>query len=480
LTGLEEIWLADSSISDADLQHLGRLTQLRRLTLDAAGITDGGTAPLAGLTNLQSLNLMGTSLTADSIQHLVTMQHLESLSFPAPLDDQALGWLRRLPNLKRVNRGLQNPQIGCYVTDAGLADLAKLRCLSNVSLRDARSGAELPGIDVPESADTMTDAGLAHLWEKGNLTYVQLSGHDITAAGLRWSPRLFWCHRVSIQVQRPLDEFFCCPLEVGEAMAILTPKGLSLETDKDATNDRRGPREVHFSWQEPGFQLDVLRSLPTIRRLLLRRDTRALLVGGWENLQYVPELVEFEMPRTFDSELQLDGEAIRYLSRLPQLERLVCALSENLSAEEFAPLGRSPRLAVLELLCGTLSTEHLRAIGQLERLVSLRIRTHSGSVDDDEALKHLRPLTQLRELRLDGISDVGLHSIGQIESLARLTISGSTGVGGSGRKITDEGLQHLEKLPALEYLDLRGTAVSNDGLSAFAGRHPRVEVPMKK
>jgi hypothetical protein len=265
-------------------------------------------------------------------------------------------------------------------------------------------------------------------------------------------------------------------LDAGEAAAELRPNGLALSTDKDETGQKQGPLQVFLTWDEDGFQLGVLRHLPSIRRLTFIPQRNSPLVGSWENLQYVPGLFEFEMPGRHDWKIKLDAEAIRQLSRMPHLQRLVAALPADLSPKDFAPLGQIPRLAVLDLWCGTLGAEHLRALGRLERLVSLRIFTTRGSVDDDEALQHLVALKQLSELRLDGIGDAGLAHAGQIKSLTKLTLSIPSGLKTATRLAADEGLRHLEDLPALQILDIRGTGVTRDGLSGFAARHPWVHV----
>ena len=479
LTRLEDLTLAHSTISDTDLKHAGRLKQLVNLTLHAPEITDRGIEHLAGLTNLQHLDLIFTSVTADSVRHLVAMRRLKSLMFPAPLDDEALGCLVRLPSLTQVARGGWNPRITCYVTDAGLADLAKLRCLPDIVLSDARDGTKLPGIDVPDSADTMTDAGLAQLWKKKNLNSVWLSGRDITSAGLRWSPELLQGAGVTIQSPRPAAMFLRGPLDVGEAKLDLHSNGLSLTAENDRTTEKLGPRNVHIIWSETGYQLDVLRHVPAIRHLRMGLQGSVPLVGSWENLRFVPGLRYFQASGQHDSQIKLDAEAIRQLSRMPELYLLVCVLPDDLSAEEFAPLGDIPRLAYLNLHCGTLSAEHMQTIGRLERLTSLRIITRSKAVDDEEALKHLLPLTRLRELWLEGVSDAGLSYVGQIKSLAQLTLGGSRANGGSDRQITDDGLRHLENLPALTHFNLRNTTVTSEAWSAYAARHPGVRLDMQ-
>ena len=55
---------------EVSLAHLGRLSQLRSLTLENAAITDAGPGHLKALTHLEALNLKGTKITEVAIRDL--------------------------------------------------------------------------------------------------------------------------------------------------------------------------------------------------------------------------------------------------------------------------------------------------------------------------------------------------------------------------------------------------------------------------
>ena len=71
LTQLRELTLNRNEITDAGLAHLEGLTQLQTLDLEHTKITDAGLAHLEGLTKLQSLGLAQTRITDAGLTHLV-------------------------------------------------------------------------------------------------------------------------------------------------------------------------------------------------------------------------------------------------------------------------------------------------------------------------------------------------------------------------------------------------------------------------
>ena len=69
-TGLRGLALINTSVTDAGLEHLSGLRQLRVLYLEggsaAVGITDAGLVHLKGLTNLEELHIPGLDRITDS------------------------------------------------------------------------------------------------------------------------------------------------------------------------------------------------------------------------------------------------------------------------------------------------------------------------------------------------------------------------------------------------------------------------------
>lgn len=58
-----EVDFSNSKVSDAGLEHLKRLTNLRTLYLSETAVTDAGLEHLKGLTNLEWLNLTDTQVS---------------------------------------------------------------------------------------------------------------------------------------------------------------------------------------------------------------------------------------------------------------------------------------------------------------------------------------------------------------------------------------------------------------------------------
>lgn len=72
-----ELDLASTTVSDEDILHLAKFTNLRRLKLNETKITDEALKTIGKLENLRSLNLYGTEVTDVGIKALSNLKHLE-------------------------------------------------------------------------------------------------------------------------------------------------------------------------------------------------------------------------------------------------------------------------------------------------------------------------------------------------------------------------------------------------------------------
>ena len=79
LASVNEAWLDDARVSDAELEHLQALTKLTALDLSGTRVTDAGLEYLRGLTRLRFLDLSDTRVTNDGLKHLQGMTRLETL-----------------------------------------------------------------------------------------------------------------------------------------------------------------------------------------------------------------------------------------------------------------------------------------------------------------------------------------------------------------------------------------------------------------
>jgi hypothetical protein len=102
LTGLEELVVLRSSHGDAGLAHLKGLTNLKRLVLGTIHVTDSDLVHLKGLRNLTSLTLGDNQLSDAWLAHLKELTNLSELDlYYAQVSDAGIEELKRaLPNLK--------------------------------------------------------------------------------------------------------------------------------------------------------------------------------------------------------------------------------------------------------------------------------------------------------------------------------------------------------------------------------------------
>ncbi|MBI2825595.1 MAG: hypothetical protein HYX69_13005 [Planctomycetia bacterium] len=155
LANLEEVFVSGDAITDDGLAHLGRLSRLKKLGLDAA-ISDAGLAHLAGAAKLESLNVVSPKLTGAGLATLPA-ESLTELQLMGPFDDDGLKAAARFKNLKRLY--INNTE----VTDAGLAHIEGLDQLESVFLEDTK----------------VTGAGLVHLAGLTKLTSLRLNTRDV-------------------------------------------------------------------------------------------------------------------------------------------------------------------------------------------------------------------------------------------------------------------------------------------------------------
>jgi hypothetical protein len=109
-----------SSVSDAGLEHLKGLTQLRELDLRFSPVGDNGLKYLNGLARLRTLDLSDTNVTDAGSEHLKRMTHLQTLNLEdAQVTDAGLEHLKGLTQLKMLIL------LGTHVTDDGVNRLQK-------------------------------------------------------------------------------------------------------------------------------------------------------------------------------------------------------------------------------------------------------------------------------------------------------------------------------------------------------------------
>ena len=160
-----------STVTDAHLEPLAGIAELRTLDLYEAGVTDQGVKHLKGLKNLERLFLRGTQVTHGGLAHLVGMQRLTSLNLAkTKITDAGLVHLKGMQHLEELWLN------GNDITDAGLTKM------------DIRHKTKLKLLHL--GATGITNEGLKQLENLTDLEWLWVHHTKITGRGLNSLNRL--------------------------------------------------------------------------------------------------------------------------------------------------------------------------------------------------------------------------------------------------------------------------------------------------
>jgi hypothetical protein len=194
LDQIADLKLGDAKhITDAGLTHLTGLDRLRSLDLHSAvSITDAGMIHLAKMTELREIRVGSPAISEAGIAQLARLPHLQNLSLRR-INDGGLACLAGLTELQELSL------IGADISDAELARLKNLKNLHRLNLA-CNYG--------------ITNAGLAHLAGLTELHDLDLSYcHKISDTGFRHLRTLRKLRRLN------LDETWVSDAEVATATA---------------------------------------------------------------------------------------------------------------------------------------------------------------------------------------------------------------------------------------------------------------------
>jgi Leucine-rich repeat (LRR) protein/tRNA A-37 threonylcarbamoyl transferase component Bud32 len=402
----------DQQGTNALLDQLVPLTDLRSLTLARSNVAVEGLVHLEPFANLVELNLMGTTLS-----------------------DEGLARLKTLLSLRKLN--LQATE----VRDAGLEHLLRLRNLVSLDL----------------SGTKVSDAGLAHLQKLPRLQSVKLGRTAVTGpAALALRKELPRCaigldERQTVQWLLSIDS----KLDIVDG----GPERMIAK----ATDMPAGPFQVVAVYNEHHFtdeDLPQLQVFTNLKRLSLGRSK--VSDAGLVHLQPLTNLQGLGLYGT-----GLTGEGFVHLKALPNLKNLDLYIV-RLTAAGYAQLSTLTNLEELNLG----QTNCAAYLAFLKPLTKLRLLSLLNSDVNDASLEHLGPLTNLTslDLRNTHVTDAGLRHLKALTNLEVLHIGGNYQSGtGRNAAFRDDGLVHLKSLANLKSLTLAGASVSDAGLIHLQG-----------
>jgi hypothetical protein len=250
LVNVVEVGLANSEISDADLERLKGLPQLQPLWLNGRKVTDAGLKHLEGLSKLQDLDLNGSKVTDAGLERLKGLTQLRVLGLGyTKVSDVGLEYLKGLTHLEHLDLN------DTKVSSAGLENLKEMTRLQRLYLSNTK----------------VSDAGLEHFKGLTQLVWLVLENTNVSDAGLehlkgltglRWL-RLNHTKVTGEGVKKLLRALPNCNISYLDELEYLRLTGTNV-TDDGSEKLRKAPPKCRIEKNrllppEPPYPIDNLR-----------------------------------------------------------------------------------------------------------------------------------------------------------------------------------------------------------------------------
>ena len=421
LTGLRELHVYFTDITDKGLEPLAELQNLEKLTLPG-DITDVGFAEVARLPRLKVLAGLGYGVTSKSADLLAGITTLEELRLRQhQMTDEDLACLAKLPRLRALSLG------GSELTDAALLHLQNIPTLKSLNVSD---------MDI-------TDAGAAHLAKMTQLEELNVHNTLLTDCGM--------AHLAALPSLKKLmlDGFGSNRIEITDEGMASIGKMASLE---HLRLPGYPPRRDNIT--DAGFA--HLADLKRLKYLWACTSSISPLSDvTLEHLAHVSSLEALTISST-----RFTDQGLAHLARLTNLRELSLSTAVGpITDTGLAHLAQLRQLRRLKLgRGGELTVPGLSQLNALSELASLNVGTHlvrgDGTALDLSGLSKLERLTILGDLR-----DRDLATLANLRSLEYVVLRGP---------FTREGALHLTGLPNLTSFNMIGPGISDDVLDCLA------------
>ena len=432
LTGLQEINLLGTGILGTGLKYLVKLKSLERLVLHSTRVGDNELAHLANLPSLKRLYLSGTQTTDAGMVHVGKIASLEVLYLSWRVGDEGLSHLGNLTSLMHLIVRDES------VSDEGLSHLAGMSRLENLLLQRTQ----------------ISDEGLIHLRQMKRLKGLFLSGTRVTQKGLVHLKDLRDLEHLelSFDVDTGLEHLS----KLTSLRVIRIDAGSITAKELEILSKMKSLEEIYVNcsrsdWGDNTSEVltELAKSLD-LKSLHICKGLTDEVLMSLVNMQSLQELA------IIDSGVQITGEGIAALAKIPSLRKLSILDVELPSEKQWEALGKLSSLEHLELdsIRSRITDGHIAHLSGLRRLKHLSVNPsyvmHSGGdrmLDiTGKALMYISNLKALESLSLSGVifTDAEIQHLAGLPALKLIIFYNSD--------VSEEGLRRLqEKLPALRY-----------------------------
>ncbi len=443
MADLERLWAGDTFV--ADLAPLAKLTGLQDLDLHGTAITDDTISHLLHLTSLRRLDLQGTNLTDASIATLVRLPNLETLNlYRTKISNDGLARLAKLPRLRQVD--IRYTRVTATGFDAFRAALPQARIL--FAGASSRPQAPPPAGDLRQWV-----ASIGGTVRNG---FVSLRGIPLSSAAVAALAR--WPGLRSLDVEAT---------GIGDSALVQLAAITSIE-------------ELNLN-QNPVSDSGVrhLAPLANLRKLSLNNTyVEAVDLPAWPqltelsllgapvsdlaSLARLPQLRHLNLAET-----DITGLSVRTLAAL-SLEHLDLSGSD---VDDLAPWQALTSLRWLSLRDTRITDKSVKLLAPLVRLEFLdlaRTRTTNAGLPALAALPALKSLN----LAYADVDDSGIALLTKRTQWETLILDSTL--------ITDKSVPGLVQLTNLKTLDLYHSLISASGLAQLRASLPTARIVWDK
>ncbi len=412
LARLQRLYLARTRISDKGIAAISRIESLRRLAIwGNSKVGDGSLNSLLKLKNLEVLDVHETRISPRSMRQLADMPSLKHLIFSADLTSGESTWLSG-DDIQRLTRLRSTPVRDFYcreVTDKHLARMKLLDAsrLSRMIIRDS----------------TISGTGLQHLRDMKlrNLSIQSTPIEDQDLALIPWNDIDHFdfsnTNLTLLGIAEQLGEQ-CASLYLSNEMFSFYRK-----SGYHAPN-----RFVRFYATDMRVDAEALRKLSKLRSLSFSRHHYPSILRTLVELNPSVDLTIF-LPDKLDDE-------DRFWPAIAQMDQLQGLILTNPPPDMRFTSNHQIRQLILKGKGVETGDQAMREIAKLEKLRFLWMVNERPLRSE---VRHLVQLTNLRTLRIEGITDAGLSYVPQL-SIGYLDINTS-------RFMTNKGYRYLEIQP---------------------------------
>lgn len=196
-------------------------------------------------------------------------------------------------------------------------------------------------------------------------------------------------------------------------------------------------------------------------RVTIPQKGYSFLVGNYtlgESLQPLQNLKGADLQALKLNKLTFKEDDLKYLTEMTGLKRIELD-STDVGDQGLKTIAKLPSLVYITLARSLVTGKTLADLAPLKQLTDLQLGHNAIS---DGNLNGVTSIQSLKVFQVQScqLKDKDLEPIGHLKNLESLTLH-------ENKKITDNGLKYLAKLPNLHYLDVGQTSITINGLKVL-------------